>query len=96
MSGDIESFLESRDRLSVLLGGQASSTTVVKGMLKRSLFVEEASRRLDVVNLDNLDADSPKSSIYSTIADFIDDWYTEFRGYVTEWCDAWLDSGHNL
>ena len=26
MSGDIESFLESRDRLSVLLGGQESST----------------------------------------------------------------------
>ena len=93
MSGDIESFLESRDRLSVLLGGQASSTTVVKGMLKRSLFVEEASRRLDVVNLDNLDADSLNHLFTAPIADFIDDWYTEFRGYVTEWCDAWLDSG---
>ena len=93
MSGDIESFLESRDRLSVLLGGQASSTTVVKGMLKRSLFVEEASRRLDVVNLDNLDADSLNHLFTAPIADFIDAWYTEFRGYVTEWCDAWLDSG---
>ena len=38
MSGDIEAFLESRDRLSVLLGGQDSSAKVVKGMLKRSLL----------------------------------------------------------
>ena len=31
MSGDIETFLESRDRLSILLGGQESSAKVIKG-----------------------------------------------------------------
>ena len=93
MSGDIELFLESRDRLSVLLGGQTSSSTVVKGMLKRSLFVEEASRRLDAANLNNLDAESLTHLFTAPIAEFIDDWYIEFRGYVAEWCDAWLDSG---
>jgi len=93
MSGDIESFLESRDRLSVLLGGQNSSSTVVKGMLKRSLFVEEAARRLEVADLQSLEADSLNQLFLAPISDFIDDWYLEFREHVIQWCDAWLDSG---
>ena len=39
LTGNIEGFLESRNRLSVLLGGQNSSATVVRGMLKKSLLI---------------------------------------------------------
>ena len=93
MSGDIESFLESRDRLSVLLGGQESSAKVVKGMLKRSLFVEEASRKLQLNASGNLSAESLNQLFLQPVAEFIDDWYQSFRGYVCKWVDAWLDAG---
>lgn len=93
MSGDIESFLESRDRLSVLLGGQDSSARVVKGMLKRSLFVEEASRRLRLDDTGNLQAESLNQLFLSPICEFIDNWYLDFRAHVCNWVDSWLESG---
>jgi superfamily I DNA/RNA helicase len=40
--GHIGAFLESRNRLAVLLGGQERSAVVLSGMLGKSLFVEEA------------------------------------------------------
>ena len=92
MSGDIEAFLESRDRLSVLLGGQDSSAKVVKGMLKRSLFVEEASRKLQLGADGSLQAESLDQLFLQPVADFIDDWYQSFRGHVLGWVDAWLDA----
>ena len=93
MSGDIESFLTARDRLSVLLGGQTSSSTVVRGMLKRSLFVEEAARRLNAGDLENISASTLDNLFIDPIMEFIDDWYAEFRTHVTHWVDAWLDGG---
>ena len=82
MSGDIESFLESRDRLSILLGGQDASAKVVKGMLKRSLFVEEASRKLQLGDDSSLQAESLNQLFLQPVADFIDHWYQSFRGHV--------------
>jgi ATP-dependent exoDNAse (exonuclease V) beta subunit len=93
MSGDIESFLSARDRLSVLLGGQSSSSTVVRGMLKRSLFVEEASRSLNAGDLENITASTLDNLFIDPINEFIDEWYSEFRSYVILWVDAWLDGG---
>ena len=92
MSGDIESFLESRDRLSILLGGQDASAKVVKGMLKRSLFVEEASRKLQLGDDSSLQAESLNQLFLQPVADFIDHWYQSFRGHVCGWVDAWLDA----
>ena len=93
MSGDIESFLESRDRLSVLLGGQDSSAKVVKGMLKRSLFVEEASRKLQLSVGGSIQAESLNQLFLEPVTDFIDAWYQSFRSHVCGWVDAWLDAG---
>lgn len=93
MTGNIESFLESRDRLSVMLGGQYPSTVVVRGMLKRSLFVEEAANRLNAGDLTSLDASLLDHLFLNSIIDIIDDWYDEFRPYVLQWCDSWLDGG---
>ena len=93
MAGNIESFLEARDRLSVLLGGQSSSTTVVRGMLKRSLFVEEAASRLNSGNLDGIEASTLDILFINPITEFIDDWYSEFRTHTSLWCDSWLEGG---
>ena len=40
--GNIGAFIEARNRLAVLLGGQEHSAVVLSGMLGKSLFVEEA------------------------------------------------------
>ena len=69
MTGDIEAFLESRDRLSVMLGGQDPSTVVVRGMLKRSLFVEEASNRLNINDVSNFDASFLDDLFSNPVAD---------------------------
>ncbi|RJU99797.1 MAG: hypothetical protein DWC06_08160 [Candidatus Poseidoniales archaeon] len=93
MTGDIDAFLESRDRLSVMLGGQNPSTVVVRGMLKRSLFVEEAANSLGSSDLTSLDPSFLDHLFSTPVEDFIDDWYVEFRNYVADWCDSWLDGG---
>ena len=91
LTGNIEGFLESRNRLSVLLGGQNSSATVVRGMLKKSLFVEEASRKLNIENVTELNVEDFESLFIDPVSDFIDDWYDEFRPLITQWCNHWLD-----
>jgi len=44
--GNIGAFIEARNRLAVLLGGQEHSAVVLSGMLGKSLFVEEAYRAM--------------------------------------------------
>lgn len=92
MTGDIEGFLQARDRLSVRLGGQSASSIVIRGLMKRSLFVEEASnslgnkgKNISVQDLDHLFLNPTK--------DIIDEWYVEFRNLIEDWVDNWLDGG---
>ena len=44
--GNIGAFIEARNRLAVLLGGQDRSAVVLRGMLGKSLFVEEANQAM--------------------------------------------------
>ncbi len=92
MRGDIEKFLESRDRLSIRLGGQAASSTVIRGLLKRSLFVEEAARNLGKKG-SNVRAEDLDSLFIDPVSEILDNWYLEFRELVEEWIDAWLGGG---
>ena len=92
MTGDIESFLRARDRLSVRLGGQSSSSIVIRGLMKRSLFVEEAAnslgdkgKNISVQDLDHL--------FLNPTEDILDQWYNDFRKLIKEWVDNWLDGG---
>ena len=75
------------------MGGQESSAKVIKGMLKRSLFVEEAARSLGVANRKTMEADSLNRLFVEPVAEFIDEWYGEFRSHVEGWCDSWLEGG---
>ena len=92
MSGDIEEFLEARDRLSVRLGGQTASSTVIRGLMKRSLFVEEASRSMGNKGR-NISAEDLDHLFLSPIIDLLDNWYMEFRILIEEWVENWLDGG---
>ena len=93
MSGDIEAFLAARDRLSVRLGGQKSSTVVVRGMLKRSLFVEEAARRLARRTNGELDATVLDALFLTPVFDELDGFFEELHQYVYNWVDSWLAGG---
>ena len=92
MSNDIESFLESRDRIVNTTGGQDASAKVVKGMLKRFLIRREASRKLQLGDDSSLQAESLNQLFLQPVAEFIDHWYQSFRGHVCGWVDAWLDA----
>ncbi len=44
--GDISGFIESRNRLAILVGGQSRAEVILTGMLTKSLFVEESKRAM--------------------------------------------------
>jgi len=92
MSGNIEAFLEARDRLSVRLGGQNASSTVIRGLMKRSLFVEEAARSMGDKGRNILVEDLDHLFLNPTI-EIVDEWYLDFRTLIEEWVDNWLDGG---
>ena len=92
MSGDIEEFLAARDRLSIRLGGQSASSTVIRGLMKRSLFVEEAARSMGEKGRNILVEDLDHLFLNPT-ADILDTWYLDFRVLIEEWVDNWLDGG---
>jgi superfamily I DNA/RNA helicase len=92
MRGNIERFLQSRDRLSVRLGGQTASSTVIRGLLKRSLFVEEAARSLGRKSR-QIKAEDLDSLFLSPTVEILDNWYSDFRILIEEWVNAWLDGG---
>ena len=45
--GYVNSFIESRNRIAVALGGQEHASIILSGMLNKSLFVEESRRSLE-------------------------------------------------
>jgi len=92
MSGDIEEFLEARDRLSIRLGGQTASSTVIRGLMKRSLFVEEAARSMGDKGRNILVEDLDHLFLGPTV-EILDSWYLDFRTLIEEWVDNWLDGG---
>ncbi|MBE46134.1 MAG: hypothetical protein CMB02_05755 [Euryarchaeota archaeon] len=92
MSGDIEEFLQARDRLSIRLGGQSASSTVIRGLMKRSLFVEEAARSMGDKGRNILVEDLDHLFLVPTV-DILNEWYLDFRTLIEEWVDNWLDGG---
>jgi len=94
MSGDIEAFLEARDRLAVRLGGQRSSSVVVRGMLKRSLFVEEAQRRLRRrAEGREVTVEILEELFTEPVEGILDEFFPVFHQAVRAWVDTWLDGG---
>ena len=94
LSGDIEEFLAARGRLSIVLGGQRTTSTILKGMLKRSLFVEESHQRArrrigggdgDAAVLDDLFIEPVRDSL----AGFAETLFVT----IARWSDIWLEGG---
>ena len=92
MQGDIESFLQARDRLSILLGGQFSASELVQVMMKRSLFVEEARRKIGFKGT-SIDISIFDRLFIEPVEDIIDAWYLSFRTAIDAWKEAWLERG---
>ena len=92
MRGDIESFLQARDRLSILLGGQSSASELVQTMMKRSLFVEEARRKIGFKGT-SIDISIFDRLFIEPVEDIIDAWYLSFRTAIDAWKEAWLERG---
>ena len=44
--GDRQGFIDARNNLAILLGGQQNAETVLSGLLNTSLFVEETKRSI--------------------------------------------------
>jgi len=93
-------FIAARDRLAVLLGGQQKAEVVFKGMLWKSLFVEESRRslmrRCEAMGLTWDGVNSPPSKallqmIVEPVQDKVFDFAKELQDYLKEWTKLFYD-----
>lgn len=92
-------FIAARNRLAVLLGGQQKAEVVFKGLLWKSLFVEESSRsllsRCEEMGLawDGVSA-PPSEALLQMIAEPVQDeafaFATKLQGHLKEWTELFL------
>ena len=96
LRGDIEAFLQSRNRLATRLGGQSKASTVISSMLNRSLFVAEAQRK--VMQGGRLDSESSLFEIVFTnnLEHLINEYFQQFVYLIGEWVDCWCECGGAL
>ena len=87
-------FIEARDRLAILLGGQARAAIVFKGMLWKSLFVEESrrsiSRRCKDMGLAWDGVSGPPSEVLlqmmvEPVQNEVLDFATKLKDYLLNW-----------
>ena len=95
MQGDVDEFLNARNRLSVRLGGQYASSTVIRGLMKRSLFVEEASKSMGNRGR-NIKSEDLDHLFVNPTEDILDHWYSSFRSNIEDWIETWLDGGSHF
>ena len=91
--GDIELFIESRNRLSWQMGGQRSAQSIIENLLEKSLFVEEAERNLKNLSSNNsgevtstISLDSLKKLFLSMIPN-LNELVAELFALYSEWLD---------
>ena len=101
--GDRQGFIDARNNLAILLGGQRNAEIVLAGLLNTSLFVEETKRAIkqkseakgiewretELVNPDII-----LDLIGQPAEPFIDELCTELRGVLNSWLDVYLE--HHL
>ena len=92
-------FIAARNRLAILLGGQKKAEVVFKGLLWKSLFVEESRRsllnRCEEMGLawDGV-GDPPSEALLQMIVEPVQDeafaFATKLQGYLKEWTELFL------
>ncbi len=98
--GDRDGFIEARNNLAVLLGGQRNAEVVLSGLLNTSLFVEETKRSIkqkseekgiDWRETDLVDAEIILDLIGNPAEHFIDSLCAELREVLNNWLDIYLE-----
>jgi hypothetical protein len=98
--GDRQGFIDARNNLAILLGGQQNAETVLSGLLNTSLFVEETKRSIkqkseekgiDWRETELVDSEIILDLIGRPAESFIDNLCTELRGVLNNWLDTYLE-----
>jgi superfamily I DNA/RNA helicase len=98
--GDPYGFVESRNNLAILLGGQSNAETVLSGLLNTSLFVEETKRSLSEKSKDKgilwddsrlLEPDIILDMIGEPAAEFIEPFNNQIRELLNQYIDLYME-----
>ncbi len=97
--GDLSGFIESRNRLAVLVGGQSRAEVILTGMLTKSLFVEESKRAMKKRSKEKginwnpsklLDSEILLDMFLEPAADIIDNFADKLHSDLNFWVDEIL------
>ena len=97
--GDINRFIESRNRLAILVGGQSRAEVILTGMLTKSLFVEESKRAMKKRSEEKGVSWNPSKALDSEVlldmflepaADIIDNFADKLHSDLNSWIDEIL------
>ncbi len=97
--GDRQGFIEARNNLAILLGGQRNAEVVLSGLLNTSLFVEETKRTIKQQSDEKgiewrenelVDPEIILDLIGKPAETFIDGLCTELRAVLNNWLDIYL------
>lgn len=98
-------FIESRNRLAILVGGQARAEVILNGMLTKSLFVEESKRAMKKRSRQKgiewnqskpLDAEILLDMFLEPAADIIDEFADNLHAKLNSWVDVVLSEYNAL
>ena len=98
--GDTEGFIQSRNNLAILLGGQRNAEVVLSGLLNTSLFVEETKRSLKRKAKERgttwheseiVDAEIILDMMGSSAESFIGTFANQVRKSLNQWIDVYME-----
>tara|TARA_B100001564_G_scaffold309186_1_gene280111 strand:+ start:42 stop:5015 length:4974 start_codon:yes stop_codon:yes gene_type:complete len=97
--GDTSEFIAARNRLAILVGGQARAEVILTGMLNTSLFVEESKRAIKKritqrgLNWDGVEPINPEvisGMLLEPAEGIIDSFADKLHGHLNKWVDEAL------
>ena len=98
--GDLQGFIDARNNLAILLGGQQSAEVVLAGLLNTSLFVEETKRvikrkseakGLNWRETELVSAEIILDLISQPAEPFIEELSSQLREILSSWVDLYLE-----
>ena len=98
--GDRQAFIDARNNLAILLGGQRNAEVVLSGLLNTSLFVDETKHTIKQKSKEKgidwredelVDPEIILDLIGKPAESFIDSLCTELRDVLNNWIDVYLE-----